>query len=1016
MTFYFTYTPGEQLMDFEHYQREGLAKYTALAKTVRKILKAAIGVETGYQLQQIKERAKQPDSLRKKLQDRGIETTTTLDMEIKDLAGCRIIFYTNSDVTKFLNSGIVQQNFEVVEYKLHHPRREAEDAAELYISNHYTVELRSERLALPEYAHFAGMRCEIQIQTILNHAWAEMAHDTIYKGPSLDGFGGKALSAIKSRMQKVSQKYLVPAGYEFQKIATDFKRLVDGKELFDENALENIVTATDNNDRAAALESFAESVLPFYDDLTTVYPEIVTKLVEAAQLSRDVEPKPIVTPFGTLPAKTYRDIINSITEILCHYRYLDIEITFNAVMSLYGLTESDDDRKPVIDVGKELAKHQVDVWLQHGPIVQQILIERIEVLTNSERCNLHSLLTTMLAELLGTEISGTTSSSAAITLHRGTITASDGLRIIRSKAIVQLQALFELSSDDGERIAVLGALRTAVATPLNTAYSDALAELVMTNTVVVIEFLTSVVPRLSYDIQQKTETWVHRCYWRYAVLPDSMKENSKLVAIQQKVVTAAFSFRDVINTNEDYVIYKTLVGYDCVYPPAWENRSFRYEKSEKYRAEQIDSLVESIDHADADIWFDRISRYAQTESNDAATFPQFGGFLERLGREHPELIFSYIDRLSDSLDRFLPRMIDGLMQSSECRRALAQVYRWLVSGKHISKIAWYLQLSKPFDEDLLQRTLDSAFLNHNKVAVSLTILACKRQFENGTGSLIEKVFLPAFKYLHEHDDFSWLQTAWNSWLDCSLIHALDEQQARTVLNAFIPYPELTGDAEYIAATIATRWPELVVKFLGERQNFYRSDEKPYRYVAIPFEVYQLKAPLACAPDAMIKGALSWYAASPQFFHYDGAKLLASVFPELSNGLDVKLRELVATGDDQKLEFVLSVLEGYEGESSIYGLIKAIVGHLTPDHRLLEKASSALDQTGVIRGEFGFAEISQVRKTLLEEWLTDENDAVKSFAANEIKFLDRRIASETRSAEASIAQRRLAYDEELTSGD
>lgn len=55
------------------------------------------------------------------------------------------------------------------------------------------------------------MKCEIQIQTILNHAWAEMAHDTIYKAPILGNFGGKAFDDIESRMRKIARKYLVPA-------------------------------------------------------------------------------------------------------------------------------------------------------------------------------------------------------------------------------------------------------------------------------------------------------------------------------------------------------------------------------------------------------------------------------------------------------------------------------------------------------------------------------------------------------------------------------------------------------------------------------------------------------------------------------------------------------------------------------------------------------------------------------------------------------------------------------------
>jgi len=157
-------------MDLDENERIGRAHYGALAAKVVEILTVAIGAEEGYRLQQIKERAKQTASLRRKLEQRGIATTETIEDEIKDLAGCRVIFYTNTDVTRFIKSGIIEQKFEVHDVKLHHPRREAEDENELYISNHYLFRLRPDLVALPEHAHFAGMRCEIQIQTILNHA------------------------------------------------------------------------------------------------------------------------------------------------------------------------------------------------------------------------------------------------------------------------------------------------------------------------------------------------------------------------------------------------------------------------------------------------------------------------------------------------------------------------------------------------------------------------------------------------------------------------------------------------------------------------------------------------------------------------------------------------------------------------------------------------------------------------------------------------------------------------------
>jgi len=50
-----------------------------------------------------------------------------------------------------------------------------------YQSVHYIVALNEQRLALPEYGLHRDLVAEIQVRTILQHAWAEIEHDIQYK-------------------------------------------------------------------------------------------------------------------------------------------------------------------------------------------------------------------------------------------------------------------------------------------------------------------------------------------------------------------------------------------------------------------------------------------------------------------------------------------------------------------------------------------------------------------------------------------------------------------------------------------------------------------------------------------------------------------------------------------------------------------------------------------------------------------------------------------------------------------
>jgi len=137
---------------------------------------------------------------------------------------------------------LIPDNFEVHcdATRIHHPTDE--NAQQRYRAIHYTVSLNSQRAALPEFAMFGGMRCEIQIQTILNHAWAETSHDILYKPPAITGFGSKAMQSIEDRMVRIMDDYLLPAGYEFQKVQHDFDRLMQGKILLDRDALNALAT------------------------------------------------------------------------------------------------------------------------------------------------------------------------------------------------------------------------------------------------------------------------------------------------------------------------------------------------------------------------------------------------------------------------------------------------------------------------------------------------------------------------------------------------------------------------------------------------------------------------------------------------------------------------------------------------------------------------------------------------------------------------------------------------------
>ncbi len=471
-------------MDFETYSRSKLADYAALAETVAVILRAAIAAHPEpFRLQQVQHRPKGPASLRKKLEDRGILATTSLENDIKDLAGCRLIFYTNSDVSRFLQSGIIQENFDVdwERTKIHHPVPGQTEPDNLFISNNYVLKLKAARTALPEYARFDRLWCEVQVQTTLNHAWSEMEHDIIYKKPALAGFGAKLFEAIEQRLQKIMKTHLLPAGYEFQKVLDDFERLQSGKELIDRGALKALSECGDNNARYDLLERFRDYVLPNYDDPKSVYPEIKEQLVAAVAAARLTKPRPRETPFGNFPGVTVDRIVEIVCDILKRYRYVDIDLTFDALCELFPCAGSAAERKHLLAAAQRLAQHDLDVWKQAGPYVQTVLVQRISRLDRSQWPAIRPVLTEVLGEALKSEVHGASSTYRTVTLSRGSAMPSDALARMRGEAIDLLKELYRTASSDNQKRQVECAMFEATRRPMNGATSNTLLKYILEN-------------------------------------------------------------------------------------------------------------------------------------------------------------------------------------------------------------------------------------------------------------------------------------------------------------------------------------------------------------------------------------------------------------------------------------------------------------------------------------------------------------------------------------------------------
>lgn len=152
--------------------------YDKLARKVADLIEQMLDGKAA-RIHSIDARAKDKGKLKEKLKRPNKSYTKLTD--VTDLAGIRITTYFAEDVD--LLAPIIEQEFKI-------DREDSSDKRDLldpdrfgYLSLHYVGSLSKARTQLVEYRLLDGLKFEIQIRSILQHAWAEIEHDLGYKSP-----------------------------------------------------------------------------------------------------------------------------------------------------------------------------------------------------------------------------------------------------------------------------------------------------------------------------------------------------------------------------------------------------------------------------------------------------------------------------------------------------------------------------------------------------------------------------------------------------------------------------------------------------------------------------------------------------------------------------------------------------------------------------------------------------------------------------------------------------------------
>ena len=771
-----------------------------------------------------------------------------------------------------------------------------------------------------------------------------------------------------------------------------------------------VLTAKNNNDRYDALVRLGEDVLPHYDDLPGVFTEVRDKLKEAWLVAGKTATVPHPTPFGGYKGRENYEVTAQIAKISQQYRYIEPHETYTFVRDLYVHTSNVESQTQLVKLAERLASNELHIWERYGPYIQVMLAETLS--KEQDITSIAPLATAIASKILEPDITGTTASSNAVTLHRGVIGHSDAIEKARRIIVKMISEYAE--SVAGNDDALQSAIKSLFESGRRPHYGDMcpeLATMILSDLACAVERMIKISSKASVNARQDIESQLLR-YWRWnRVLPEHLREEGRVVEAHELLIKSMTELREFLNADEEFVTFKTIVGYKSVFPHQWEETQLDFNRVQAVRHHRQDELVASMTPENWSTWKSRLVTAARVKSSDLATFPHYARFLSVIATRQPMLAFELLADRS-ILPDWTIRPITCALLDGELRGDVETLLgQWLDEGRFVCEIADVAASATEIDFSFVLKVAARAVNDADKVVCARFATAAIRRYAESPEFWRDEIFFPCLSVLQQAQSHEWIGLSWHQPGEDSLFGNLTVDQCRSILESMVSVEHIDYQAELILNSIAMTDHRIVLDWFGQRirKGAHRPD---LNFNLVPFSFESVHEALQPHPQDIVLFLQEWFNHDCGNGAWDISHFLSRIYPNFEEPLPSTLLQIIDGASADDLAFIAFALQGFEGRPELLTVLRAILATDVASGDIEDAVSQVLHETGVMTGEFGAAHAYQAKVEVLGPWVNDENRRVAEFAAREIGHLERIIASESRRAREGIAMRRLDYGEPL----